>query len=234
MDVRSALDARNRADLNDVRFRILVALPFALLGLLFANGLGLLLWAALWQFGVRIGLGIAFPAFNVLLAVMIFIDVNRRPQETWFQPRYFQTDGSVKGHEFGTGSGDPLVTYHLERAKGALGGMPLMTSVSDPHNLGQRGRAISSGFANLILGGPRSIAAALADRRRLRDRSGRRTVSAAERFTSWLGSKGVVPEADVRAHLEAHPDQAEGLALARELEIVTRRRIQEGFHYHLR
>jgi hypothetical protein len=109
-----------------------------------------------------------------------------------------------------------------------------MTNMSDASNIAQRGRAISSGFANLILGGPRSIARALAQRRGIALRSQRRTVSSAERFVTWLGSKGVVPEEDVKAHLDAHPDQVEGLALARELEVVTRRRNPVEFHYSLR
>jgi hypothetical protein len=118
--------------------------------------------------------------------------------------------------------------------KGVMGGMPMMTNVSDPHNLGQRGRALSSGFANLILGGPRSIGRALDLRRRIADRSQRRTVAAAERFTQWLAPKGLVPEPEVKAHLEAHPDQAEGLALAKELDVVMRRRNPVEFHYHVR
>ena len=27
--------------------------------------------------------------------------LKKHPNEVWFQPRYYQSDGSVKGHEFG-------------------------------------------------------------------------------------------------------------------------------------
>jgi hypothetical protein len=234
-DLRAALDESNRADRSAVRFQLLVAIPVALLGLGFADFLGLIFWMALRVSGVPVGVYTYLLFFNVLLAIIIVVDVKRHPHESWYQPRYRQSDGSVKGHELGDGRGDPLVTYYLERAKGPLfSGMPLMTRVMDPGNLAERGRVITSGFANLILGGPRSIAEALASRRRIRERSNRRTVSAAERFTAWLGSMGVVPEAEVKSHLEAHPDEVEGLALARELDVVARRRIQDGFHYHVR
>lgn len=224
-DLLAALDVRNRADRKDAWFQLLLAIPFALFGVFVANVMILPLIYVLSVFGISPGLWLSLGIFNALLATAIIIDVKRHPADTWFVPRYYQSDGSVKGTEI-----DPL----LEFRKGAFGGVPLMTSLSDPHNLGQRGRAISNGFANLILGGPRSIARALDVRRTIAERSKRRTVSSAERFTGWLASRGVVPEAEVKAHLEAHPDQAEGLALARELEVVTRRRIQADFHYHVR
>ena len=224
-NIGAALEARNRADRKDVVFKLLVALPATVLGLGFANVLGLFLWFALWQFGVSIGVWMYLLFFNIFLAAMIAVDIKRHPEESWYVPRYVQSDGSVKGHEF-----DGL----LEHYKGSYGGMPLMTNISDPRNLAERGAAITSGFANLILGGPRSIARALDERRYIARRSLRRTVSAAERFVAWLEPRGVVPESEVRTLLDAHPDQAEGLALARDLEVVTRRRLPVEFHYHVR
>jgi hypothetical protein len=223
--LHAALAARNHADRKDVRFQLLMAVPTAFFGIGLANVLILPLIYVLWVFGINPGLWISLALFNAVRAVAIVIDVKRHPSENWFTPRYTQSDGTVKGHEF-----DGL----LERYKGSLGGMPLMTNLSDPGNLAERGRAISSGFANLILGGPRSIARALARRRGIALRSQRRIVSSAERFVSWLGARGVVPEEEVKAHLDAHPDQAEGLALARDLEVVTRRRNPVEFHYSVR
>jgi hypothetical protein len=140
----------------------------------------------------------------------------------------------VKSHEFADPGEDILAIALIQHHTGALSGTPLMTNVSDPHNLGQRGRALTSGIANVFLGGPRSISRALDLRRKIADRSQRRTVAAAERFTQWLAPKGLVPEPIVKAHLEAHPDQAEGLALAWQLEVVGRRRNPAEFHYHVR
>ena len=171
---------------------------------------------------------------TVLLAIAIVIDIKRHPNEVWFQPRYYQSDGSAKGHEFGPGGNDPYLIYLFEKEKGVLGGMPIMTNISDPHNLGQRGRAITSGFANLILGGPRSIANALALRRRITDRSQKRTVASAEAFVAWLAAHGSTPEPDLKEHLAQHPELREGFALARELEVVGRRRNPVEFHYHVR
>ncbi|HZL73208.1 MAG TPA: hypothetical protein VFC86_12170 [Planctomycetota bacterium] len=234
-DLHSALQARNRADRKDVVMQLLLGIPVTLFGLFFANLLILPLIYVLDVFGISPGLRLSLAVFNALLITAIVIDVRRRPSESWYVPRYYQSDGSVKGHEFGVSTADPLSIPVLEHYKGgAFSGMPLMTNLSDPHNMAERGRALSSGFANLILGGPRSIGRALAQRRMIADRSKRRTVSAAERFTAWLASRGVVPESEVQAHLEAHPDQAEGLALARELEVVTRRRNPVEFHYTVR
>ncbi len=223
MDLRSALDARNRADRKDVRIQLLMAVPFTLFGIFLANLMIFPLIYVLGILGISPGLSLCVALFNAFLVTAIIIDVKRHPHESWLEPRYFQSDGSVRGNVID-------VIYN----KGPFGGMPLMTNVSDPHNLGQRGRALSSGFANLILGGPRSVSRALDLRRRITDRSQRRTVAAAERFTQWLAPKGLVPEPDVKAHLEAHPDQVEGLALARELEVVMRRRNPVEFHYHVR
>jgi len=233
-NLRAALAERNGADRKDVRFQILLALPFTLLGIGFANGLGLLFVASLFAFGIRVGLGTAFVLFNILLAIAIVIDLKKHPNEVWFQPRYYQSDGSVKGHEFGPGGSDHFLIYLFEREKGSLGGMPIMTNISDPHNLGQRGRAITSGFANLILGGPRSISKALALRRRIVDRSKKRTVASAEAFVAWLSANGSTPELDLKEHLAEHPELREGFALARELEVVGRRRNPVEFHYHVR
>jgi hypothetical protein len=234
-DLQAALAARNRADRKDVTFRLLLAVPATLMGFGFANVLFLPLIYVLWTFGLSPGLWIMLGLLNAALITFIVIDLKRHPEEQWYRPEYTQADGSVKGHEFGF-SDDPGVNAYFEHSVkgGAFSGMPLMTNMSDPRNLATRGRAISSGFANLILGGPRSVAKALATRRQVAVRSSRRTVSSAERFTIWLKGKGVVAESDVKAHLEAHPDQAEGLRLARELEIVTRRRVQAEFHYHVR
>ncbi|HKS15927.1 MAG TPA: hypothetical protein VJU16_01295, partial [Planctomycetota bacterium] len=141
-DLHAALEARNRADRKDIRFQLLMAVPTALFGLFLANILVLPLIYVLWVFGISLGLWISLGIFNALLGVAIVIDVKRHPEEQWFEPQYTQMDGSVKGHEF-----------HglLEHYKGSYGGMPLMTNMSDPGNLAQRGAAISSGFANLIL-----------------------------------------------------------------------------------
>src|SRR5262245_36440235 len=232
--LRAALDARNRADRRDLRLQLAMAIPATLLGAVFANLLMSPLVILLSWAGLRAGWGVTLLLMNALLAVLIVLDIRRHPEESWHRPRYRQADGSVKGHEFGV-LDDPLAAAYVEHdIKGpAFSGMPLMTTLSDPRNLAERGRAISSGFANLILGGPRSIARAMAVRRRIAERSSRRAVSSAERFLVWLSGQGVVPEADVKAHLAANPDQAEGLRLARELEVVTRRRIQAEFHYHV-
>lgn len=228
-DLRAALDARNRAGWKDVRLQLLMAVPFTLFGVFLANVMILPLIYVLGIFGISPGLTLCVALFNALLVIAIIIDVKRQPHETWFVPRYYQSDGSVRGHDFDSPGADLYMMIDGRRLA-----TPLMTNVSDPHNLGQRGRALSSGFANLILGGPRSIGRALDLRRRIADRSQRRTVAAAERFTQWLASKGTVPEPEIKAHLEAHPDQAEGLALARELEVVERRRNPVEFHYYVR
>jgi hypothetical protein len=234
-DLRAALDARNRADRKDLRIQLAMAIPATLLGVFFGNLLMLPLVYLLSWFGISAGWGVTLLVMNALLATFIVVDIRRHPEESWYRPSYRQVDGSIKGHEFGVGDDPGVMAYVEHHLKGpGFSGMPLMTNMSDPNNLAERGRAISSGFANLILGGPRSIARAMALRRQIADRSSRRSVSSAERFLVWLSGKGVVAEADVKAHLAANPDQAEGLRLARELEVVTRRRIQADFHYHVR
>ena len=225
-DLHSALEARNRADRKDVRFQLLMGVPFSLFGLLVANAVFSPLILFLPGFITSQGCGFVFLLLNAVLIAVIVIDLRRHPNEEWYRPQYTMTSGEVRG---------PVINTPFIRPGGGLfAGMPGMTNMSDPRNAATRARAISNGMANLILGGPRSIARAMALRRRIADRSSRRTVSAAERFVTWLASKGVVPESEVKAHLDAHPDQAEGLALARELEVVTRRRIQADFHYHVR
>lgn len=236
-DLRSAIAARNRADRKDAILHFVLAAPFTLFGLGLANVFGLLLWYVLWTFGIPIGVWTYLGGFNILLLVMIIVDLRRAPDESWHQPTYRLAGGGVRGHEIGMMPGDTpeglFVNWELERSKGIFSGMPLMTNMSDPHNLAERGRVLSNGFANLILGGPRSIRKGMAILRWNSVRSRPRTVQAAERFMAWLGSR-VVTEPEIKARLEAHPDEAEGLALAREVEVLTRRRIQEEFHYQRR
>lgn len=237
-DLQAALVSRNRQDRVKVLWKLALAVPATLFGILFANALTLPVLYGLELIGLAVPYGTALPIFNVILVIIVVIDVRCHPHEYWHVPRYYQSDGSVKGHEFGSPIPDSqenvLVIAELEHRKGVFGGVPLMTNISDPHNLVERLRVIAAVLANFILGGPRSIARALAVRKQISSRSSRRTVSSAERFISWLKGKGVVAESDVKAHLAAHPDQAEGLHLARELEVVTRRRIQADFHYELR
>jgi hypothetical protein len=242
-DIRSAIAARNRADRKDAILHFVLAAPFTLFGLGLANVFGLLLWYVLRTFGIPIGIWAYLAGFNVLLLVMIIVDLRRTPEESWHQPKYRLAGGGVRGHEFGAalgGSGNSIpspeefwITRKIESSKGIFSGMPLMTTMSDPHNLAERGRVLSNGFANLILGGPRSIRKGLAILRWNSERSRPRTIQSAERFMTWLGSR-VVPETEVKARLEAHPDEAEGLDLAREVEVLTRRRLPEEFHYQRR
>src|SRR5688572_29847533 len=242
-DFRAILRARNQADRKDAIFQLVLAAPFTLFGIGFANVLSLPIFYLLSSFGFAPGFWVYLGAFNVLLLVFILIDLKRQPEETWHQPQYRLTGGGVRGHEFGAtlgGSGNSIpppeeiwITREVESAKGVLSGMPLMTNMSDPHNLAERGRTLSNGFANPILSGPRSVQSGLAILRHNSRRSNSRTVQSAERFLAWLGSR-VVPESEIQARLAARPDEAEGLALAREVEIVTRRRIQTEFHYQRR
>ena len=241
-DLRSLLRARGRADRKDAIFHLVLAAPVTLFGVGLANVLSLPIWYLLWTFGFAPGFWIYVAAFNLLLVVFIIIDLRRHPEESWHQPRYRMVGGEVRGHEFGAarGPGNSIpppeefwITRRIEGAKGVLSGMPLMTNLSDPHNVAERGRSLSNGFANLILGGPRSIQRGLSILRHSSDRSDSRTVQSAERFLAWLGSRDV-PESEINARLADVPDEAEGLALAREVELVTRRRIQSEFHYSRR
>lgn len=237
-DLRAALRARNREDRIKVYWKLALAGPATLFGILFANALFLPVLYGIRMVGLGVPYGISLLIYNSILVIMIVIDVRRHPYESWYTPRYFQTDGSFKGHEFGSSVPDSrenvLIIAELEHRKGAFGGMPLMTSMSDPHNWAERIRVIAALFANFILGGPRSTSRALALRRRIADRSQRRTVASAERFMAWLADKGSVPEPELNAHLAAHPDQAEGFALTRELDVVARFRNPVEFHYHIR
>jgi hypothetical protein len=221
--IRAALESRNLADRKDVRFQLLMGIPFSLFGLLVANAICLPLLVFL---PVSLGCGVTLLLLNALLVVIIVIDLRRHPQEEWYRPQYTTTSGEKRDAALGS--------FYLRGDGGLSAGMPLMTNMSDPRNVATRARAIANGFANLILGGPRSIQRALALRRQIASRSSRRTVQAAEQFVAWLASKGVVPEEDVQARLETHPSETAGLQLARELEVVTRRAIQGAFHYHLR
>lgn len=233
-ELHAVLDARSRADLKDARFKLLLSIPAVVLGVGFANVLGLIFWVALYFLGVRMGGWTFLLIFNIVLAVFVAVDLKRHPGEAWFAPRYLQSDGSLKGHEIGAGTGDPVLIYMIERTKGMMSGMPLMTRVTDPINMAERGRAISNGFANLILSGPRSMVAALGERKRVAHRSRRQNVSSAEAFVAWLSPRGPLPEADVKEHLEAHPQQVAGFALARQIGVVARFRNPVDFHYRVR
>jgi hypothetical protein len=237
-DVRAALRLRNREDRTRVLWKVALGIPATLMGILFANLLSLPIHFGLNLLGIVAPYGTALLVFNGVLAIFIVIDVKRYPHERWHVPRYYQSDGTVKGHEFGSALPDSredvLMIAELEHRKGVFAGVPLMTTISDPHNIAERVRVIASVLANFILGGPRSISRALDLRRRIADRSRSRTVASAEAFVAWLSSRGSAPEPDVKAHLAKHPDQEEGFALARELEVVTRRRNPVEFHYHVR
>ena len=242
-EIRYALNERNREDRKVVRLKLLMGVPFTLFGILVANVIALPILVLIREFVGSMDGRIYLLVQNAVIAAAIVIDLRRHPTESWYQPRYYQVGGGVKGHEFGIprpqGNFIPpaeevWLTHEIESRKGVFSGMPLMTSVSDPHNLAERARTIASGVGNLIMGGPRSLSRAMALRRRIRDRSRRELVASAERIASWLESNGVVPEAEVNRHLQAHPDEAAGLALARDLDVVSRRRIQAEFHYHVR
>jgi len=236
--LQAALRSRNRTDRSAASLKLLLAIPATVIGILFANGLFLIVLGGASMCGLTIPYGWVLLVYNLILAVIIVIDVKRHPTESWHIPRYYQSDGSVKGHEFGTSIPDErendLLLVGVERFKGGFGGMPLMTNISDPHNIGERLRVIASLFGNWILGGPRSFSRALALRRRVADRSRNRTIASAEGFLAWLSSKGSVPQPELQAHLARHPELAEGFALARELDLVGRRRNPVEFHYHVR
>ena len=226
-ELQAALAERNRLDLKDVRLKLLLGIPFSLFGLLVANAVCSPLILFLPGFITSQGCGVVLLLLNAILVGVIVIDLRRHPQEEWYRPQYTMTSGEVREAS--------LTTLPYLRGDGGLSaGMPLMTNLSDPRNVTARARAMANGFANLILGGPRSIQAALALRRRIASRSSRRAVESAEQFIAWLKTRGVVPEEEVQARLEDHPGEAAGLQLARELDVVTRRNIQGGFHYHVR
>jgi len=237
-DLRSALRAQNLKDGGQVLWKLALAVPATVFGIVFANVLFLPILHGLHLVGVPIPYGTGLLIYTGLLVIIMVIDVRRHPYESWYTPRYYQSDGSVKGTEFGSSVPDSqesvFLIAELEHRKGAFGGVPLMTNISDPHNLAERIRVIAAVLANFILGGPRSIFRALALRRRITDRSRSRTVASAEAFIAWLSTRGSTTEPEVKIHLARHPDQNEGFALARELEVVTRRRNPVEFHYTVR
>jgi len=236
--LQAALRSRNRTDRSAASLKLLLAIPATVIGILFANGLFLIVLGGASMCGLTIPYGWVLLVYNLILAVIIVIDVKRHPTESWHIPRYYQSDGSVKGHEFGTPISDHgesvLLIAEVEHHKGFFAGAPLMTKVLDPKNVLERIRVIASLFANWILGGPRSMSRALALQRRITARSTRRAVASAESFLAWLSSKETVPEPELQNHLARHPELAEGFALARELDLVGRRRNPVEFHYSLR
>jgi hypothetical protein len=236
--LQAALRSRNRADRSAALGKLVLAVPATLFGVLFANGLMLIVLGGASMVGLPIPYGLVLLVYNLILAVLIMLDVRRHPVPTWHTPKYLQADGSFKGHEFGSPTPDHresvLLIAELEHRKGAFAGAPLMTKVLDPQNVLARIRVIASLFANWILGGPRSVSRALALQRRITVRSARRAVASAESFLAWLSLKGSVPEPELQTHLARHPEQAEGFALARELDVVGRRRNPVEFHYHVR
>jgi hypothetical protein len=69
--IRAALESRNLADRKDVRFQLLMGIPFSLFGLLVANAICLPLLVFL---PVSLGCGVTLLLLNALLVVIIVID----------------------------------------------------------------------------------------------------------------------------------------------------------------
>lgn len=196
------------------------AVSFLVLGVPFAVGACFFFGLAIWfllilapipgSWGLKAGLSAA-----VVLAVVI-LDTWKHPSEEWYRARYYLADGRLADAE------DGGVSYL--GADGWFAGMPAMASVTDPSNLAARGRAISSGFANVVLGGPRNIRKALEKLALIRRRSRPPVVDAADAFVDWLGKNGPADDPAVREILGERPEWRSGLLLAGELGLLSTRK----------
>jgi hypothetical protein len=203
MDER--LKERNAEDRGQAWSLILLGIPFALgawLGL--SWGLTMLLWFS----GVA-GLGASFAVSGAVVAAAMAVDTWRHPSEYWHRANYFVL-------------GDPT----LVAADGLFAGMPLMASVSDPGNLAERGRELSSGCANVALAGPRNVRRGVELLRLIRARAA--SEPSARLFLDWLRERAPAKEADVAEAFAKTPPLYRGFLLAREVGLVAIRSTPEG------
>jgi len=184
---------------------IALGIPVAAVCWLFLSwALALLVW---WAGELR--LSTSFAICGAIVAAILAVDVWRHPSEHWRRARYF-VDGDAS----------------WVASDGLFAGMPLMASVTDPGNLAERGRELTSGAANVILSGPRNIRAGVELLRLSKAR--RSAMPAARDFVAWLAERGPSAERDVEEALEREPGWTLGFALARELGAVAIRRGPEG------
>lgn len=201
MDIDARFAERNAEDRRQAWALIALGVPFALGGWLFLSwAVTLLLW-----FLSPLGLGASFAVAGGVVAALMAIDTWRNPSEFWHRARYFVP---------GVGPGDRA----LIARDGPFAGMPLMAPM-DPTNLAEHGRTVSSGCANVVLGGPRNIRRGIEQLRLVRARTA--GVPALRSFLKWLHDRGSLAEAELAAAVEEDADRRLGFLLAREIGLLT-------------
>jgi hypothetical protein len=198
-DVDARLAAKSAEDRAQARALILTGIPFALAAWLFLAILG----ASLPWFWGRWGYGPCFGLAGAVVALLMAVDTWRHPSEHWIRVRYF-TPGLT--HE-------PLPTTN--------DGIPLMASVTDPGNLAEHGRMMSSGCANLALGGPRNLRKGVELLRLARAREA--AAPAVRALLGWLGERKDPSEADLAQALAQNELLRRGWHVARDAGLVALR-----------
>ncbi len=207
-DVDARLAERHAEDRSQAWSLIALGIPFALGSWLFLSWmLTLLLWVLKLA-----GLGTSFGIAAGVVAILLAVDTWRHPSEYWHQANYFVPSGN-----------DSLLS-----GDGWSAGMPLMASVSDPGNLAERGRVISSGCANVALGGPRNVRKGFELLRLAKARQA--AAPAARKFLVWLRDRSPLPETE----LPTDAFLRRGFLLARELGLLAVRSSPEGRHVLLK
>ena len=215
--IKERASAQDAMDKSQAWLLIGLGIPFAVVGMF---GLQVVLGTLVYMAPVGLDFTESMLLSGGITLVAVIIDTWRHPSEHWVRTRYTLVGGGTSGPEFSA--------FTRNQAGGLFSGMPLMTNMSDPSNLGKRGMEIANGCGNVILGGPRNIRKGAELLLFVRARSSRQSLDAAHQFLEWLANREPLPDRDMEKELGPHPILASGYFIADNLDFLVRRKENDG------
>lgn len=225
-------DARFRSAADVTRGIFLLALGLAGMGAVLAAAH---LWVFPWILKVT-GTSVRhLVALDALLAVVMLLDLLVHPTWVWARGRRWFARTRDRGREPSDADFDDLwMACAPSRSMGFLKMLPLVAAIFDPHNKGLRKMIFLADIVTIPLFGARIARNGLEHVMAAGSRGRASTIAAAEALIRWIRDNGPVAERRLVFQLSVEPGWWSGLALARDLDRISRTRAPEGFVYSVR
>lgn len=170
----------------------------------------------------------------ILLGIM-FLDLLLHPTWVWSRGRRWFALPWDRRREPSEADFDDLWTACAPgRPLGFVKMLPLVAAIFDPHNKGLRKMIFLADIVTIPLFGSRIARNGMEHVRAAGTRATASTVASAEALLKWIRDNGPVAERRLGFQLSIEPGWWNGLALARDLERISRTRAPEGFVYSVR
>jgi len=167
---------------------------------------------------------LALTAFDASFAFIFLLDLALHGTWPWIHGLIYLTKPGRNKHEPADSEFDDIwAATSPERPIAILRMLPLVAALTDPNNTGMRRLIFVSDLATIPLFGSRVARNGLERILVAMNRGRRRNIDGATKLLSWIKKQEKVTERKLAFQLAIEPEWVSGLALARNLDLLTRR-----------